>query len=452
MSDAASSRQFAVNGITYDVTNAYARTTSPVDGKARVAPVVGICIDGCAEEYLTEAKEHMPNFHAILERERAQGNFGLVNAVMPTYTNPNNVAIITGVGPDKNGICGNYYYDAEKDEEVSMVDPELIRCETILERVSALENTRVVTITAKDKLRRMLSKGLSAGSFGVSVEKCLEEEAVGVFAANGIPPVEELMEGKPVPGIYDPEISIYALEMGLQMMQKCFDQDDDCLSIYYLSTTDFVQHKYAPGTPEANAFYAGIDRVLGEMDKFGCVIGLTADHGMNDKLNYKGEAKIVFLSEHLNKEGISHRTVLPITDPYMLHHSGLGGYATIYLDDNSEEAVNTASQVLRAVPGVYAVLNHVEAVKSFDLPGDRIGDLVLVGDKNTVLGKTHEDHDLTRVPDLRSHGSLEEQLVPIWTNRPMEPLFARRLTRGKLRNYHLFEMLLGNPGVNKNQA
>ena len=95
------------------------------------------------------------------------------------------------------------------------------------------------------------------------------------------------------------------------------------------------------------------------------------------------------------------RVILPITDPYVVHHGALGSYATIYLRDLQH--VESARAALAKLPGVEHALTRDEAAAKFDLPTDRIGDLVVVGDETTVLGTSATRHDLSDVKQgLRS--------------------------------------------------
>ena len=277
------------------------------------APVVGICVDGCDPAYLEAAAGSMPNLQGIV----ASGCSGLAQAVVPSYTNPNNVAILTGTTPDVNGICGNYYYDETTGREVMMDDPRHLRAATVPAAFSAA-GARVAAVTTKEKLRRFLGHGLRGISFSV------ERAEAATEAGNGIRDVLGLV-GRENPGIYDPEASVFCLEAGARLLQR------EKIDLMYLSTTDFVQHKFAPGAPEAADFYRRLDLFLGELHDIGAVVGLTADHGMNDKTKADGTPNVQYLGSILEAAGIEARVILPVTDPYVVHHGALGSYATVYL-------------------------------------------------------------------------------------------------------------------------
>lgn len=388
--------------------------------------------------YLQKAigRTDMPTPELLKSDHRAP--LGVVSTIMPTYTNPNNMSIITGVTSQVHGICGNYFYDEEKDAEVMMNDPRYLRCDSVLAQLSH-SGVKVGVVTAKDKLRALLTHNFHSASFGFSAEKAEAPANQEYLRQYGVD-LPALM-GRPAPGIYDPDISIYCLEAGLRIAETEMRRAGAGPLLLYLSTTDYVQHKYRPEDAEAVSFFGKLDRVLESFHAMGATVGFTADHGMNDKMNYSGAPKVVYLEPVLAEAGLSARVVLPITDPYTVHHGALGSFATVYLSDKS--TVMKALTAIRQQPGVYTALNREEAVRSLELPGDRIGDIVVVGDCHTVLGRSPSFHDLIQLRGiLRSHGGLDEQVVPLFVNRPLKPEFARRLTTGKGRNFHLLDFLL----------
>ena len=318
----------------------------------------------------------MPNLQAI----QRKGHHGLVNAVVPSYNNPNSMAIVTGVPPAINGMAGNYYYDMDKNEEIMMNDPSFLRAPTILEKFSADGHTVAAVIT-KDKLRTMLGNGLDHGICfsGERAQDANVEE-------NGMANVCGLV-GRDTPGIYDPEASVFCIEAGVCLLTK------HTIQLMYLTTTDYVQHKYEPGASEANRFYARLDHFVGALDSLGLLLGITEDHGMNAKVKADGSPKVEIIEDLLIDKGIiDARVILPIADPYVVHHGSLGSYATVYL---FESQISLATEVLRKVDGVELVLTRAEAVARFELPANRVGDLVVLSDQDTVQGHISAWHDLS---------------------------------------------------------
>jgi phosphonoacetate hydrolase len=403
-----------------------------VNGRAYALPrqpTVVVCVDGCEPDYLAQA---VAGGHAPwLKRTLARGAAIVADCVVPTFTNPNNLSIVTGAPPSVHGICGNYLYDVESGTEVMMNDPKWLRAPTILAALSTA-GQRCAVVTAKDKLRQLLGKGMSLAGGGV----CFSSEKADQVtqADNGITDVLSLV-GKPLPSVYSADLSEFVFAAGVALMQRPAGLRPD---VMYLSTTDYIQHKHAPGTPGANSFYAMMDGYLGALDEMGCVIALTADHGMNAKVAMDGTPDVIYLQDRLDAwlgAGVA-RTILPITDPYVVHHGALGSYATIYLPP---AAVADAAKRIAGLRGIERVLTRAEAAEAYELPADRIGDLVVVSERFTVLGTAKARHDLSalEVP-LRSHGGVSEQRVPLIVNRPIADLDLNR----RWRNFDAFDLAL----------
>ena len=387
-------------------------------------PVVVVCVDGCEPDYITQAIQ--AGSAPYLKRMLAQGSSLIGDCVVPSFTNPNNVSIVTGVPPSVHGICGNYFYDVEADREVMMNDPTYLRAPTLLAAFGKA-GALVAAVTAKDKLRTLLGHGLKGICF--SAEKADQ----ATMAECGIDKVLDLV-GRPVPSVYSADLSEFVFAAGVRLLET---RRPDLM---YLSTTDYVQHKCAPGTPEANAFYAMMDGYLARLDALGAVIGLTADHGMSPKTDAAGNPRVLYLQQELDAQlgSGTTRVILPITDPYVVHHGALGSFATVYVNSNAREGVQ---DLLAALPGVELVVTREEAVSRFELAADRIGDLVVIGDHLTVLGTSAAKHDLSglTVP-LRSHGGISEQKVPLLFNRPVRGVASHR----RLRNFDVFDLALNH--------
>ena len=374
-------------------------------------PVVVVCVDGCEPDYLAQAvaSGHMPWMKNVLQH----GTAIVADCVVPTFTNPNNLSIVTGVPPSVHGICGNYLYDTASDSEVMMNDPKWLRAPTVLAAM-ADAGKKVAVVTAKDKLRSLLGHQMRGICFSA------EKADKATLADNGIHEVLAKV-GRPLPSVYSADLSEFVFAAGVWLMAH--ERPD----LMYLSTTDYIQHKFAPGTDGANVFYAMMDGYLQQLEDLGCTIALTADHGMNAKTGMDGKPDVLYLQDTLDAwlgEGKA-RVILPITDPYVVHHGALGSYATIYLPSDTDRAAT--AQRLRALRGIEVVLTREQAVERFELPSDRIGDLVVVSERFTVLGTAQSRHDLSGLDvPLRSHGGISEQRVPLILNRPTPGLDTTR--------------------------
>jgi phosphonoacetate hydrolase len=388
---------------------------TPVEANERIysspkVPAVAICLDGCEPEYLEVAiaKGLMPT----LKRMREEGTDRLAHSVIPSFTNPNNLSIATGRPPIVHGICGNYLIDPDTGEEVMMNDVRFLRAPTLFSKFYEA-GARVAVVTAKDKLRALLGAGLKFDE-GRAICFSSEKSDQSTKAENGIDNASEWL-GMDVPEVYSAELSEFAFAAGVKLLKE-FKPD-----VMYLSTTDYIQHKFAPDQKGALDFYEMFDRYLTELDELGAAIVVTADHGMKPKHLADGSPAVVYLQDFMDEwlgEGKA-RVILPITDPYVVHHGALGSFATAYLPEGADQSDIIAK--LRAIEGITHVLNKEEAIKEFELPGDRIGDLVLVSGENICIGTSEHRHDLAALKEpLRSHGGLTEQVVPFIVNRKID--------------------------------
>ena len=384
-------------------------------------PVAAICMDGCEDDYLTVAlaRGRMPH----LARMTAGGYRGLARAALPTYTNVNNACIVTGVPPSVTGISGNFFLDPGSGAEVMMNSARYLRCDTIL-AAAARAGRKVAMVTAKEKLRDLLTRGLQGVAF--SAERAAEQirELPGL---EGL--AESVREGSP--DIYSAEASLLVLRAGVALLES---RQSDFL---YLSLTDYMQHRYPPSAPEALDFYEAMDVQLGRLLELGASVGATADHGMNAKTRPDGRPNVIFLESELRERfGGGVTVICPITDPYVVHHGALGSAVTIHLAGGVSET--EVVQWLSRRRGVAEVASRQEAATRLELPPDRIGDLMVFSDRDVVMGRAPEYHDLSRLRGgLRSHGGRFEETVPMLLSEP-----GRRAGAAKdPRNFDIFAYL-----------
>src|SRR6187200_2371511 len=174
-------------------------------------PLVVVCVDGCEADYINQAVQ--AGVAPYLGEMAARGASRLGHCVVPSFTNPNNLSIVTGAPPSVHGICGNYFYDRETGEEVMMNDAKYLRAETLLANFSHA-GAKIVVVTAKDKLRGLLGKGMKGG-VRFSAEKADQVTMEG----NGIEGVLELV-GKPLPKVYSADLSEFVFAAGVKIMAR----------------------------------------------------------------------------------------------------------------------------------------------------------------------------------------------------------------------------------------
>ncbi len=392
-------------------------------------PVVVVCIDGGDPAYIEQGLRDgiIPNIARFMQ----EGFSSIADGTVPSFTCPNNMSIITGAPPAVHGISGNYYLDADTREAVVMTGPELLRSRTILAEFAAA-GAQVISITAKDKLRKQLGKDLdmSRGNINFSSEKADR----CTLLENGIEDVLRYV-GMPLPDMYSMDLSLFVLEAGVKLLEE--ERPD----LMYLSLTDFIQHKHAPGDPVANEFYQRIDALLGKLAGRGATVALTADHGMNDKSNARGKPNVIYLQDILDRKfgpGDT-KVICPITDAFVRHHGALGGFVRVWCL-GGKATPQAIIDLVKDTPGIAAALDRETVCKRFDLPPDREGDVAVIGDINTVIGASAVDHDLSKLADarLRSHGSTTEARVPFILSRPVSAEFEQRAAQG-LKSHQIFE-------------
>jgi len=393
-------------------------------------PLVVVCIDGSQPEYIEEAVA--AGVTPFLAEMLAEGADLRADCVVPSFTNPNNLSIVTGAPPLVHGISGNYFLDPDTGEEVMMNDARFLRADTIFKAFHDA-GAKIAIVTAKDKLRGLLGHGLDFSS-GRAICFSSEKADQTTLADNGIDNAQAFV-GRPIPSVYSAELSEFIFDAGVKLMER--DRPD----LMYLSTTDYIQHKHAPGTPVANAFYTMMDGYLSRLDALGATLALTADHGMNAKHTEAGEPDVIYLQDFVDDflGAGEARVILPITDPYVVHHGALGSFATIYLRD--KERAEDLLQTLRSTEGILYAFNRQDGCREFELPEDRLGDVIVVSDLHKVLGTSVDRHDLTALEEpLRSHGGITEQRVPLLFNRPVRAAIGL----GRLRNFDIYDVALNH--------
>ena len=393
-------------------------------------PVVVVCIDGSEPDYIERAVADgaMP----FLSEALKTGSDLRGDCVVPSFTNPNNISIVTGVPPSVHGIGANFFFDRDSGEDVMMGNPKFMRAGTIYKAFFDA-GAKVAVVTAKDKLTPLLRHGLDF-STGRAICFSSEKSDQATKVDNGIDYANRYV-GLPVPEVYSADLSEFIFAAGVKLIEE------ERADLMYLSTTDYVQHKNAPGSGGANDFYAMMDGYFHKLDALGAVLVLTADHGMNAKHTAEGDPDVIYLQDVLDgwrNEGAAEgtaRVVLTITDPYVVHHGALGSFCTIYLSDGAD--ANNIAGRLRDLDGILTVYGNAEGCKEFELPPERMGDLIVISEKHKVLGSSVEHHDLSGLDvPLRSHGGVTEQRVPLILNRPTPDLDPGR----RLRNFDAFDL------------
>ncbi len=335
-------------------------------------------IDGFDPEYIRSSE--LPNLTGLARA----GAFTLDGrGVMPSLTNANHISLLTGMFPDRHGLCTNFYYDRASGKEVFMDEVKFVQESLLFERAKAA-GWSTALVTAKEKLTRLLRRDLDLCVYMGSVP----QEIAAVVG--------------PPPDIFSLEINLWVLRAARAVAARYAP------SFLYVATTDYPEHKLAPETPEMKAHLREMDALIGEIvrgyDLRDSVVALTADHGMNAKTRSVSPVRV------LAEAGIRARGVPLIKDGLFAHHRDLGG--SLYLFLERPERTAEAVRVLRAAPGLDVVFPRHEA-GTYHLPAERVGDLVCFGKREWALGIWDEGPAVREEVALRSHGSVHEQTIPM---------------------------------------
>ncbi len=340
-------------------------------------------IDGFDPEYIRSSD--LPNLRAL---GRA-GAFTLDGrGVMPSLTNVNHVSLMTGTFPARHGLSANFYYDRASGKEVFMDQAAFVQEPLLFERAKAA-GWSTALVTAKEKLTRLLRRDL---------DLCVDMSSA---------PPEVLKVVGPPPDIFSLEINLWVLRMAREVAARYAPR------FLYVATTDYPEHKLPPESPEMRAHLKEMDALIGEIvacfDLTDSVVALTADHGMNAKTRSVSPVRV------LAEAGIRARGVPLIKDGLFAHHRDLGG--SLYLFLEHPEAAGDALRALRGAPGIEVVLPRAEAGR-YQLPPERIGDLLCFGQRQWALGIWGEGDAVREETGLRSHGSVHEQTIPMLVAGP----------------------------------
>jgi phosphonoacetate hydrolase len=334
-------------------------------------------VDGLGVDYLEQSP--MP----VLKGLMAKGLGKTVRGVMPSVTNVNNASICCGTWPEEHGITGNSFFDERADRAEYMESAAFLRSPTLFER-AARQGVRSALLTAKKKTVALLARGT--------------EIAVAAEA----PSAEDVRRYGPPPPIYSREINYWLWEVAIDLLENHPEQ-----KLLYVHTTDYPMHTWPPEAAESKEHLARLDALLGRAVAAApdAAFLITADHGLNAK------TRCWDLARACKHRGLELRYALSAErDRYVKHHRTFGGIAWVWL--RSPEDAARATAIIRQLKGVEAVIPRAEAARRFHLMPERIGELVVLGDKETVFGETETELE-ELPPSFRTHGSLHETAVPL---------------------------------------
>jgi phosphonoacetate hydrolase len=347
--------------------------------------IIVMC-DGFGLEYYDQSP--MPT----LKGWAAKGVYARARAVMPSVTNCNNASICCGAWPSEHGVIGNSYFDRATGTEEYMEDTKLLLAPTIFERART-HDVRSALLSSKKKTIGLLNRGADL-----------------LLTAEAPDQDWEARLGK-APPIYSREINYWLFSAARDILRSRPE-----IGLLYLHTTDYPMHMWPPEAPQSQEHLSRLDGLLAELAASApdAAILLTADHGMNFK------SRCWDLEKALQERGVPVRIAISAErDKYLAHHQGMGGTAWVHLRAPEDEV--RVGSVLGQFDGVERVLTRAQAAKEFNLMASRLGDLVVIGDRDTVFGNLETAMEFLP-KDFRTHGSLHEMDVPVIVhNAPAAP-------------------------------
>lgn len=339
--------------------------------------IIIVMCDGLGIEYYDQSA--MPR----LKDWAAAGLYVRAQGVMPSVTNCNNASICCGTWPSEHGVIGNSWFDEATGREEYMEDASLVLAPTIFQRARA-HGIHSALLSAKKKTVSLLNRGADI-----------------VLTAEAPDGSWEARLG-PAPNIYSREINYWVFAAALDILRNRPE-----IGLIYVHTTDYPMHMWPPEARESREHLAHLDDLLGEVAAAApdAAILLTADHSMNSK------SRCWDLGKALQNRGAPVRIAISAErDRYLVHHQGMGGTAWVHLRSHADEA--RVGALLSELDGVERVLTRTQAANELKLMPSRIGDFVVIGNRNTVFGEL--DCEMEVLPaNFRSHGSFHEINVPV---------------------------------------
>jgi phosphonoacetate hydrolase len=368
------------------------------------APRLIFMIDGLGWDYLEDGAA--PFLSGLFAESGT-----VVSGLWPTVTNVNNAAIACAAPPSVTGITGNSYLDPVSGEDRYMDSAQMLTAPTLLQTWTAA-GRRCCLLSVKGKTGRLL---------GTDVDYVISTQQVPQEIADAL--------GAP-PSIYTIEANIWLVQCLAWLLANRPDLDT-----FYVHTTDYPMHMWAPDEDGSrqhmrlldDAIRAAVDLVPN------AEVLVTADHGMNAK------SRALDLGRILAARGVRGARALSIEkDGIVGHHRDLGGGAWVWAD---EDQLDRAAEILASLDGVEEVVLRAEAAARFDLNPDRMGDLAVLADRQSVFGDLATETEVL-APGYRSHGSGYETEVPLirWNAADVTPDAKTSM------NWHLLLPFAANGG------
>lgn len=337
-----------------------------------------VCMyDGFGSDYYE--KSHLP----VMKDMARQGVMKRGHAIFPTLTNANNISICCASWPAEHGVTTNCYFDEATGTARFLEDAKFILTPTIFNRFRD-KGVRSALLTCKAKTLHLVG-----GDADIAV--AAESPSQEVIEKYGTPPP-----------MYSTEVNYWLWKIAVDLLASRPE-----IGLLYVHTTDYPMHMWGPEEAPSLTHMAHLDRLLGEARRVApdALFLITADHGMNPK------KRCIDLRKTCAESGIQLRfSVSPVADRLVKHHRGFGGVSYVYVQ--SVEELSFVQTYLSTLDGVDEVLQRREAADRYHLMPERIGDLVVLADIDTVFGDLDGPREELE-QGYRNHGSAYEDDIPL---------------------------------------
>jgi phosphonoacetate hydrolase len=338
--------------------------------------VVGM-IDGFDIDYFIE--EDMP----FMTEMARNGFFRQGKSIFPSLTNANNISIACGAWPETHGVTTNCYYDEQSGTARFLESADFLLSPTIFAKARA-QGMESALLTCKAKTAKIVG----------------QDATLSIAAEEPTPEIVEQF-GQPPP-MYSCEINYWLWNVAAYLLEKRPE-----LKLIYVHTTDYPMHMWPAEAEDSRAHMRELDAHFKRISDLApdAVMLITADHGMNFK------TRCWDLAKACENRGLTLKfAVSPLADRLLKHHRGFGGVAYVHLHADSDR--DLAKQIIGDLDGIESVLDGDEAARRFKLMKDRVGDLVVLPDQETVFGDLETEYEVL-APEFRSHGSLYDMDIPL---------------------------------------
>jgi len=318
--------------------------------------------------------DHMPNLRAVADR----GFAAELGTVLPAVTCSVQSTFLTGLLPRDHGIVGNGWYFRDLGEVLLWRQHNrLVGGEKVWETIRrtrpgytvanvcwwyAMGSTTDVTVTPRPVYHADGRKAPDCWTWPPELHDRLTDD-LGDF---------------PLFQYWGPTASLESSRWIVEASRRLMPEHD--LTLAYVPHLDYDLQRFGPSGPEAVRAAADLDAVLGPLledaRRGGVTVVALSEYGITDV------SRPVDVNRVLRRAGVLHvhtNATGELLDPWTSRAFAVADHQVAHVYVNDPADVTAVAEVLRAVPGVAAVLDR-EGQRAHGLDHERSGELVLVAE------------------------------------------------------------------------